>query len=169
MPDVTEAPKSPFKFLIDIPVRNHWENVDLLRTSLLNCFTAIFSKVDGVQAFATVAAELLENAIKYGHWTDDAARLHLRVSGDNGTARVEVENPIDPGSEHVKDLLTTIAWMKTFPTPEDAYRARLLQVATAQAGVSRLGLARIAYEANATLVTRIDGNVVRVTCVTNVV
>jgi len=161
--------KSPFKFLIDIPVRNHWENVDLLRTSLLNCFTAIFSEVDGVHAFATVAAELLENAIKYGHWTDPSSRLHLRVSGDNGTARVEVENPIDPSSEAAKDLLSTIAWLKTFPSPEDAYRARLLQVATAASGVSRLGLARIAYEANATLVARIDENVVRVTCVTNVV
>ncbi len=162
--------RSPFKFLIDIPVRNHWENVDLLRTSLLNCFTAIFSEVDGVHSFATVAAELLENAIKYGHWTDPTARLHLRVSGDNGTARVEVENPIDPSSDNVKELLNTIAWLKTFPSAEDAYRARLLQVATAEAGVSRLGLARIAYEANATLVARVDENVVRVTCVvTNVV
>jgi hypothetical protein len=161
--------KSPFKFLIDLPVRNHWENVDLLRTSLLNCFTAIFSEVDGVHSFATVAAELLENAIKYGQWTEASSRLHLRVSGDNGTARVEVENPVDPASENVKDLLATIAWLKTFPSPEEAYRARLLQVATAEAGVSRLGLARIAYEANATLVARVDENILRVTCVTNVV
>ncbi|HVH48054.1 MAG TPA: hypothetical protein VM925_37225 [Labilithrix sp.] len=158
--------KPGFKFLIDLPVRNHWENVDLLRTSILNCFTAIFSELDGVHAFATVAAELLENAIKYGQWRDPSAKLHLRVWGDDDAAHVEVENPVDATSEDTRELLRTIDWLKTFPSAEHAYRAKLLEAATAPTGVSRLGLARIAYEGGCELCAIIDGDVLRVTSVT---
>jgi hypothetical protein len=155
-----------FKFLIDLPVRNHWENVDLLRTSILNCFTAIFSEIDGVHAFATVAAELLENAIKYGQWGDPTSKLHLRVWGDDREARVEVENPVDPASEDARELIKTIDWLKTFPTAEAAYRARLLEVAMSESGVSKLGLARVAYEGACNLRAEIDGDVLRVTSIT---
>lgn len=160
--------KPGFKFLIDLPVRNHWENVDLLRTSILNCFTAIFSEVDGVHAFATVAAELLENAIKYGRWQDTASKLHVRVWGDDDSAHVEVEHPCDPTSEDVHELLRTIEWLKTFPSAEQAYRAKLLEAATASAGVSRLGLARIAYEGGCELRAAIDGETLRVTSIARV-
>jgi hypothetical protein len=152
--------------MIDLPVRNHWENVDLLRTSLLNCFTAIFSEVDGMHAFSTVAAELLENAIKYGQWGDPSAKLHLRVWGDATVARVEVENPVDPTSDNARELMRTIDWLRTFPSAEHAYRAKLLEVATSEAGVSRLGLARIAYEGGCDLHAKIEGDVLSVTSVT---
>ena len=33
-------------FSIDMTVRNEWRNVDLLRTSVQNCFTAVFADVD---------------------------------------------------------------------------------------------------------------------------
>lgn len=157
--------KPGFKFLIDLPVRNHWENVDLLRTSILNCFTAIFSEVDGVQAFATVAAELLENAIKYGHWRDPSSKLHVRVWGDDDAAHVEIEHPVDTTSEDLKELLRTIEWLKTFPSAEHAYRAKLLEAATATSGVSRLGLARIAYEGGCELRAAVDGDILRVTSI----
>jgi hypothetical protein len=91
-----------FKFLIDLPVRNRWENVDLVRTSVLNCFTAIFQDVEGCHAFATVASELMENAIKYGTW--DRAKdgpeghLHVRVWGDRRRAHVQVANPVSAGA-----------------------------------------------------------------------
>src|SRR5262249_4675535 len=63
------APDSRFAFSIDLPIRSDWANVDLLRTSVQNCFTAVFSEVDGCQALAMVTGELLENAIKYGDWS----------------------------------------------------------------------------------------------------
>jgi hypothetical protein len=156
----------PFKFIIDLPVRNHWENVDLLRTSVLNCLTATFSEFEGVHAFATVAAELLENAIKYGDWADPASKLHLRVWGNDHEAHVEVENPVDPSSKNALELLATIEWLKTFPSAEEAYRARLLEVAMSTAGVSKLGLARIAYEGGCDLRADVDGTVLRVTSMT---
>ena len=46
---------SNFNFSIDLPVRSEWSNVDLLRTSVQNCFTAVFSDIDGCQALAMVS------------------------------------------------------------------------------------------------------------------
>jgi hypothetical protein len=158
--------KREFEFLIDLPVENHWENVDLLRTSVLNCLTAMFREIEGVETLATIAAELLENAIKYGRWPDDGKqvpRLHLRIWGDRERARVEVAHPADEGSNDVVELLKTIAWLKTFSSPEEAYRARLLEVATSPRGVSKLGLARISYEGKCTLDASIGNGVLRVT------
>jgi len=154
-----------FTFLIDLPVRNHWENVDLMRTSIVNYFTAIFREMEDAQAFATVAAELLENAIKYGHWSDPSETLHLRVWGNDSEARVEVENPVDATSDDTRELIRTIDWLKTFPSAEHAYRAKLLEVATSSAGTSKLGLARIAYEGGCALHAEIVGNLLRVTSV----
>jgi len=155
-----------FKFLIDLPVRNHWENVDLLRTSIMNCFTAIFQDSGSVHSFATVAAELLENAIKYGKWQGPSSTLHLRVWGDDVEASVEVANPVDPASEDTRELLKTIDWLKSFPSAEEAYRAKLIEVAMSASGVSKLGLARIAYEGSCDLDAKIDGDVLRVRSVT---
>ena len=156
-----------FNFLIDLPVRNDWANIDLLRTSILNCFSAIFHDLDGCHAFAMVAGELLENAIKYGKWGDGDRLLHLRVWGGPNDANVQVENPIEPDSRHVKDLLATLDWMRKFPGAEEAYRAKLVEVAAAprDRSVSRLGLVRVAYEGNCRLDAEVLGDVLRVTSV----
>lgn len=159
-------PSHNFNFVLDLPVHNHWENVDLMRTSVLNCFTAVFREMDGVHAFATIAAELLENAIKYGRWCDGESYLHLRVWGDPETAHVQVENPVDASSTEVVELLSTIRWIQTFGSAEEAYRAKLLEVAKSARGVSKLGLARIAYEGACSLAAEIRGDTLRVTSMT---
>jgi hypothetical protein len=162
-------------FEIDLPaVRRHWENVDLLRTSILNYTSCILENEDIAHSFATIAAELLENAIKYGaddEETDAAGTaLHLRVWGDASEARVQVDSPIksDSSKEDAEEVLRTIDWLKKFPTAEEAYHARLMEVAMSDSGVSKLGLARIAYETNCDLHAEIvdDGSILRVTTVT---
>jgi len=47
-----------FGFSIDMTVRNEWRNVDLLRTSVQNCFTAVFADVDGCHAIAMVTGHV---------------------------------------------------------------------------------------------------------------
>jgi hypothetical protein len=158
-------PHPSSQFVIELPVMNHWENVDRLRTSIRDCMSAIFQETDAVESFATVTAELLENAIKYGMWKDPTAKVHLRVSGDAGETRVEVENPVDASSEDTQELIRTIDWLRTFPSAEEAYHAKLLEVAASSSGASRLGLARIAYEGGCELSAEIDGSVLRVTSV----
>jgi len=141
-----------FAFNIDVPVRSEWSNVDLLITSVENCFAAMFADVDGCHTIATVTGELLENAIKYGDWSKGEHVFRLHVSGSGNRAKVAVENPIAPGSKQVDELLAIIKWIEGFPSPDEAFRARLLEVAQAPRGTSsKLGLVRIAYEANCQL------------------
>jgi hypothetical protein len=161
---VTTAPdETDFAFNIDVPVRSEWRNVNLLVTSVQNCWNAMFANVDGSQTIAMVTGELLENAIKYGSWkTGDLFRLN--VSGRPGEAKVVVENP--SSEPHITNLQKTLKWLRSFSSPADAYRAKLLEIASTppNAGISQLGLARITYEATCDLEATVDGSgIVRVT------
>jgi len=154
-------------FSIDMTVRNEWRNVDLLRTSVQNCFTAVFADVDGCHAIAMVTGELLENALKYGDWQGgDRAMFRLRVHGTkNNIVTVSVQNPLKDADQNAPALLTSIEWINSFPKPEAAYRARMMQIAQNEedAAPSRLGLVRIAFEGNCRLAARIDNGTVTVT------
>lgn len=154
-----------FNFSIDLPVRSEWANVDLLRTSVQNCFTAIFSDLEGCHSLAMVTGELIENAIKYGDWSATAEpRFHLRVWGEGRAARVSVENPVRPGDRNAEEVIATLGWMRGFTSTIDAYRAKLLEVASADRdpSTSKLGLVRIAYEGNCQLSAQLDAGVLRV-------
>ncbi len=154
-------------FSIDMTVRNEWRNVDLLRTSVQNCFTAVFADVDGCHAIAMVTGELLENALKYGDWLGgDRAMFRLRVHGTkNNVVTVSVQNPLKESDNNAQALLTSIEWINSFPKPEAAYRARMMQIAQNEedAAPSRLGLVRIAFEGNCRLAARVDNKTVTVT------
>lgn len=154
-----------FNFSIDLPVRSEWSNVDLLRTSVQNCFTAIFSDIEGCHALAMVTGELIENAIKYGDWTGNAEqRFRLRVWGEGRAAHVSVENPVHRNDPNAQEVLKTLGWMRKFPSAIEAYRAKLLEVASTDRAPSdsKLGLVRIAYEGNCVLAAEITSDVLRV-------
>ena len=154
-----------FNFSIDLPVRSEWSNVDLLRTSVQNCFTAIFSDIEGCHALAMVTGELIENAVKYGDWTSsDDQRFRLRVWGEGRLAHVAVENPVQQDDPSAREVLRTLGWMRGFSSPFEAYRAKLLEIADAdrEPTDSRLGLVRIAYEGNCVLSAELARGVLRV-------
>src|SRR5882724_13548876 len=158
-----------FNFSIDLPVRSEWSNVDLLRTSVQSCFTAVFSDLDGCHALAMVTGELVENAIKYGDWSGLPAgedqRFRLRVWGQGRLAHVSVENPVRRGDDNAEEVLRTLGWMRGFRSASDAYRAKLLEIAAAiehAPGCSKLGLVRIAYEGNCQLTAELARGVLHV-------
>jgi len=154
-----------FNFSIDLPVRNEWSNVDLMRTSVQNCLSVMFNDIDGCHSMAMVTGELLENAVKYGGWDGAEAALRLRVWGFGTTLRVSVENPVKVGDENVEELRKMLDWMAEQPSIEDAFRSRMLQIASAERrpGFSGLGLVRVAYEAGARVTAELlDGGVLRV-------
>src|SRR5881275_411690 len=124
-----------FGFSIDLTVRNEWKNVDLLRTSVQNCFIAVFADVDGCHAIAMVTGELLENALKYGNWASgERAMFRLRVVGNEGNIEVSVQNPLKSDDTNAHQLMTSLEWINSFATPEAAYRARMLQIAQDETG-----------------------------------
>jgi hypothetical protein len=155
-----------FGFSIDLTVRNEWKNVDLLRTSVQNCFVAVFADLDGCHAIAMVTGELLENALKYGDWTAaDRAQFRLRVHGREGNIEVSVQNPLRAHDENASSLMSSLEWLNSFPTPDQAYRARMLQIAQEDLEASKLGLVRIAAEGNCRITARVDNGTVTVTAV----
>jgi two-component sensor histidine kinase len=152
-----------FRFSIDVPVRNEWANVERLRTSVQGCFLAVFSDLEGSHALSMVTGELLENAIKHGHWTEAGGMFRLRVFGDRNMGCVCVENPIasPPQGQRVAEL---VARLKSFPSAAEAYQARLLEVSLSpEAEKSGLGLARILYEGGCSLACEVEGTLVRMT------
>lgn len=151
---------SSFSFAIDVPVRGEWKNVSLLVTSVQNCFAAMFAELDGANALAMIAGELMENAIKYGDWGPKPGFLRLGVYGTEGKARVTVKNPVS--AENLAKLEGSLAWIKTYPSPAEAFAARIQEVVGAPRGESRLGLVRILYEAESTLAIRAEGTDVEV-------
>lgn len=153
-----------FGFSIDLTVRNEWRNIDLLRTSVQNCFAAVFADVDGCHAIAMVTGELLENALKYGDWVSaNRAMFRLRVVGDGRKIEVSVENPLKEQDKNAIELMKAIEWINSYPSPEEAYRARMMAIAqNMEESASRLGLVRIAFEGNCRLSARLAASTVTV-------
>lgn len=138
---------SDFRFMIDLPVSARWRDIEPLRVAVQGCLSAALPDADGRHALAMVTGELLENALRHGHWSADGGMCRLRVWGDTSHAFVEVENPVavdDPGPARVE---ATVARLRACETRAEAYQAALVAAAgrRAQEG-GGLGLARVFYE-----------------------
>jgi hypothetical protein len=151
------------EFTLHVPVHNDWRSVDQVRSSVETGLSAALpDEADSVEV-AMVAAELLENALKYGRW-QGAGSFRIRVRGGRHATVVEVENPVEDDDAHASEVFTVLRWIAKFPTAEDAYRERLLALAADDRGPtdSGLGLVRIAYEAGAALEAELEAGVLRV-------
>jgi two-component sensor histidine kinase len=154
-----------FRFAIDVPILNHWDNVELLRMSVQSCLTAVLRDVDGSETLAMVTGELVENAIKYGAWPKhDGGAFRLRVEGENGHAIISVDNPVNQNDAGVARLFETLRWLEQFPSHAEAYRQKVLEVSKMPRGsaTSGLGLVRIAYEADCVLAAEVENDMLRV-------
>jgi len=153
------ADKGPrtLTFELNVPFRPRWRNVELLRTSVLNCLATIFESYDFCEQLGMTTAELLENSIGYGMWaTDGESPLHLSVCGDETEVRVQVTNPVSAEGEDLSRLIATVRSIEDAESPRAAYAARLLELSsdpTTQG--SRLGLLRIAFETGAKLAVEV--------------
>ena len=151
-------------FHIEVPVGPRWQNIELLRTSVLNCLATVFHNEDYCHNVSMVAGELLENAVKYGDWRRaDQSSFRLRVEGDDGAVRVEVSNPVSPEGADVRAALAAVKLIGEARSPGDAFRDCLSRVAQRSPGeqTSGLGLARICYEGNCRLDAALEGDVLR--------
>jgi hypothetical protein len=165
LPDAAASADSrpEFDFSIDLPIRSDWSNVELIRNAILGCFRAAFAHLDGCERMAMVAGELMENAIKYGNWNEGQRQLRLRIHGYEDDVEITVDSPVDPASPCVRDLFATLAFLRSFATPGEAYQARMLKIAEDPVGAgSKLGLIRIAYEGDCGLEAELAGRTLRV-------
>src|SRR6187431_633207 len=102
---------SVYRFALDVPIANTWENVERVRGVVQGCFEAVFRDVAGRDAIAMVTGELLENAIKYGDWSDGRGVFRLHVSGDETHSTISVTNPVaerSDGAARVREIVEFI-------------------------------------------------------------
>jgi hypothetical protein len=150
-----------FNFTIDFPVLGEWENVDQVRLSLQSCIATLFQNVDLRHVLAMVAGELLENAVKYAHRTDDHTMFRLKIWGALGdVAFVQVSNPVD--EEGGQTVLDAINGIRSASSVADSYFQRMREIATRPSRLSRLGLLRIAYEGGCELTATVEAGVLTI-------
>jgi hypothetical protein len=163
--------QKPMAFQMSVPLSPEWRDIELLRTSVLNCVKIVFREHEFSSAIGMITGELLENALKYGDWSrghDAPFRLH--VYGDRESVTIEVSNPVARDNASVARLFETVRWIRSAGDPQTAFMQRVAEVAArppdlAQAS-SGLGLARIAYEGNCDLDAALEDGVVLLRAVT---
>lgn len=156
------TPGVGFNFTIDFPVLGEWENIDQVRLSLQSCVSHLFQNVDHRELLSMVAGELLENAVKYAHRTNEVTMFRLKIWGAlGGTAHVQVSNPVDPDGASV--ALASIEGIRSAGSVAEAYTRRMLEIASRPSSMSRLGLLRIAYEGGCELSGTVDNDILTIT------
>lgn len=96
-------------------------------------------------AASMVAAELLENAIKYGESLVDIPNIEFSCSLHDETLTVEVTNAVTDQT-NVEKLKLRIAELSAAPDKSAPYLRRLEELMNDPAESSGLGLYRIGYE-----------------------
>ncbi len=146
-------------------VTNAWANIELLRVAVIASARAVFNE-DVSVAIGTVASELMENAVKYGAWEDHGMQtMRVAVRGHDNIIEVDVSSPSSPAM--AARLHEHLVWMRTFACVEEAYLARISELAVAPSDTrSSMGLLRIAVEGNCQLSSDLAQDNILTVCAT---
>ena len=134
-----------FRFLLDMPILNHWDNVDLLRMSVQSCLTAVLRDVDGSELIAIVTGELVENAIKYGESVPAARTVTFSLEATSGEVRIRVANG-STNAHGVAELGRRVEEVRGAADKQALYLARLEQLLAEADESGKLGIYRIGFE-----------------------
>jgi anti-sigma regulatory factor (Ser/Thr protein kinase) len=135
-------------FRLELNLSPTWDRVEDVRQAVQSGLCASYGDDQAAYALAMVAAELLENAIKYSRRESQVISISIMEAG--GRLCISVTNCVDAGSPHVQTLARRLDWIRDRGDAEDAYSAAIAElyaIAAAEPGpLSGLGIARIAYE-----------------------
>ena len=136
--------RAPVTTDLDVALPPRWESVALGRANVMSAIAPddeAFTQYVGM-----VVTELLENAVRYGAWSEPAIAIRLRLRARGDTMTIIVTSPSSPQRTDV--LLQTLASIRRHATARDAYEARVRELAEdgVPSGVSRLGLVRMMAE-----------------------
>lgn len=146
---------------IKLEIKPDWQELDHVRESTEKFLKKCGFNEEVIHALQMVSSELVENAVKYGHFTSPDQRIVHSIDVQDGRITVEVKNPIkETEQDHLDRLDSQIQWIRGFQNPFEAYVEKLKDVSARvlQAGESGLGLVRIAYEGQSILDFYVDEN-----------
>lgn len=131
-----------------------WNYVSTVRSFLHEFLLVTFKDQKKSDRISMALSELLENAVKYS--TGNHAYIRIQIAENQGDVRVEVMNHSNEIlAAELEEVLQRINAME----PLEAYMM-MMQESGAQSSGSRLGLARIRYEARGELSSQfVDGRV----------
>ena len=118
---------------------------------------------EAVDKYTMVVCELVENGIKYGHFSEDKrTSCSVRVV-DRQRHDLRAGRPTPSGSitqTYLSELDRTIQWVRGFQAPFEAYIARMKAISREPLDIDKsgLGLVRITYEGRAILDFYLDEN-----------
>jgi hypothetical protein len=146
--------------LVFVRVRPAWTCIDSLREFCGSLCEATFRSKSLADRARLVIHETLENAVKYS--TSDAHnQLDLTIWTDGETIEISVGSRPDP--EHLSRFRAELSKLYAVDAKQ-AYLAAFRRAAAAPGQTSKLGLARIRYEAEVDLtVVEEEGGRIRVT------
>src|SRR5262245_24851036 len=127
-----------------------WTYISSVRKFVANFFMIGLSDKERAERISMAASELLENAVKYA--SEDEGYLKITIAKGDREVDVCVKNKAEP--HHINTLRRELALIHA-GQPEQVYLKKMEEAAMTE-GQSRLGLARIRYEAGAQL--RLDVN-----------
>ena len=131
------------RLLLQLVLPSDWERIDSVREAVSRCALAVYGDEELRDELAMVAAELLENAMKYGASGSD---VQLVIGEAEGALQVTVTNAVEPGSPHLVALRKRVEWLRSYADPAEAYQQAISEIYGGDAQDGGLGLVRIAYE-----------------------
>ncbi|MGA2615090.1 MAG: ATP-binding protein [Spirochaetia bacterium] len=146
---------------LELRVASDWNEVGRVNQAVSEFLSGCGLPAEGVDKYTMVACELVENGIKYGHFSGEKDVVNVRVWIAGGTISVLVSNPIGNYSRtYLSELDRTIQWVRGFQAPFEAYIARMKAISREplETDKSGLGLVRITYEGRAMLDFYLDEN-----------
>lgn len=143
---------------LEMKIKPLWQEIENVRNE-----TTIFLNGNGcgddiVNAVSMVSSELVENAVKYGHFLESEGSIQLCLEIGSRIIIVEVKSPMsDSADDNLRRLDEAIRWIRGYQNPFDAYVEKLKEVsAGTNEDESGMGLVRIAYEGQSLLDFYVD-------------
>jgi hypothetical protein len=141
--------------ILELNVRPVWDELDRVRLECRNFLEERNSSEETKDSLCMIASEILENAIKYGHYTNEFQSIAFKLEDGKEGMSVQSCSPVPSVgmAENLRKLDTIIQWIRSFQSPFQAYLERLKLIASQpmKDNGSGLGLTRIAYEGEAIL------------------
>ncbi|MCE9501297.1 MAG: ATP-binding protein [Leptospira sp.] len=141
--------------ILELKLRPVWEEIERAREECNSFLEGLGSSEETRDALCMITSEILENAIKYGHFADETDEFTFKIEAGRDGILVQAWSPVPAVgiTENLRRLDTIIQWIRSFQSPFQAYLERLKLVAgqPLEDIESGLGLIRIAYEGEAIL------------------
>ncbi len=132
------------KIVVRYSLSSTWDIVKNIKDEIKRCFSS--KETELLDATMMTAAELIENAVKYGGVTPDGVGVQFELKIDDNRINIEVSNSV-VSEENCKILEEHIEKINSSDNPAELYNQRLMELMeNPKPGESQLGIYRIVYE-----------------------